>query len=102
MIKHIWSVFCSRSIIEGDSNNVSLITVLEELQLTPPPGGGAAAGVVGLRCELVILWSREPLEGAFGGRGRVRLLAPDKTELFSGSHTINLMQVPRLRNRNLF
>ena len=39
MIKHIWSILCKESIINQDDNNLSLIDVLEQLQVVAVPQG---------------------------------------------------------------
>lgn len=33
MIKHIWTVLCQKTIIDKDSNNISVIDVMEELKI---------------------------------------------------------------------
>lgn len=37
MIKHIWSVLCRKSIINQDDNNLSIVDVLEALQVSLKP-----------------------------------------------------------------
>ena len=75
MIEHIWSVACSQSIIDSDTNNVTLANVIEQVALEAlgasedlTPG----QGVVPLQFEIVSLWIRADPEQ--GGRGLARIL----------------------------
>lgn len=37
MIKHIWTVVCRGSVINQDDNNISLLNILEQLEITLSP-----------------------------------------------------------------
>lgn len=98
-MQHVWSVFCTRSVIDGDSNNITLVEVLEQFQIVsqvPLP----TPGVMPLPSELVTLWSRDDIATAEQGTARLRLIAPDgHTELHSVTYTVDLGPHPRLRSR---
>lgn len=58
MIHHAWTVLCARSLIDRDTNNISL-DVLEQLNVQiPPPLQGAGGFVLPARLEVVSLWFR--------------------------------------------
>lgn len=52
-IEHIWSVMCQSSIIDQESNNVSLIDILESISFSLPPERVSA---ISLPFEVVTLW----------------------------------------------
>lgn len=60
-MRHIWSVLCSKSVVDKKSNNISLFEVLEEIHITTnqPDFGGETEVVVALMpAHWVSLWSR--------------------------------------------
>ena len=45
MIEHAWSVLCTRSVTDRESNNISLFEVIEQISTVgpaPPPGAPTA------------------------------------------------------------
>ena len=94
MIEHIWSVLCSRSVIDRDSNNISLVEVIEQLQVT-----GSSAGVLPISLELVTLWSRSHPERAAKGLARLAVIAPDGSKSEPAEYQVNLTSHQRLRGR---
>ena len=77
MIEHIWSVLCTRSLIDKRSNNLSLIEVVERLSVTgAPPNSVAPVGM-----ELVSMWARSVSDQPARARAKVRLLAPDGVQI---------------------
>lgn len=102
MIEHIWSVLCSRGIIDRDSNNVSLFEVLEQLNVSAPPPVTEESEIPFLiiSCELVTLWARSnPAEPA-RGRARVRISAPSGKTYPVADYDIDLSSYLRYRARN--
>ncbi len=74
---HIWSVLCARSIIDSETNNISIIDVIEQVSvpaLPPAPAGGTV--FLPLSLELVSLWSRENGEIPENSRCRVQIFSP--------------------------
>jgi hypothetical protein len=60
MINHIWTVICSKSIIDRESNNISLSNVLEQINITRSAEfEEGKAGLIPINYELVTLWMRE-------------------------------------------
>jgi hypothetical protein len=99
MIQHIWTVPCRVTITDQDTNNVSMIEVLEELVLAPL----AARQDLGRPrfpaiFDVVTLWAREIPEQPETGLGRVLLLSPQGETLIEQGVEVDLRQVRRLRS----
>lgn len=61
MINHYWTVLCSASTIDKDTNNVSLLNVIERITIfgqSPPKG---EVGAVPNPASIVSLWGRSDL-----------------------------------------
>jgi hypothetical protein len=91
MIRHIWSVLCSQSVIDAQSNNVSLFNVIEQLTVvmkkTIIPEGKIPLLPISL--ELVTLWERGELEQG-GSQGHVAVDVLDPTGKRLGGQDINV------------
>lgn len=93
MIEHIWTVLCTRSIVATDSNNVSLIEVVEQIALKD----AAFPTEISINLDLVTLWTRAPVDQPSQGRARVVLANPSHKELRSTEYSVNLSEVERHR-----
>ena len=73
MIDHAWTVICSHAVIDRDTNNVSLLDVVEQLDIgdKPSPEGGIL-----FYLDVMTLWSRADYNMPAQGRGRVSFLSP--------------------------
>lgn len=103
----IWAVLCERSVIDRDTNMVSLINVLEEMTMAvqPPPEAPDASlpqAVIPVPIELVTLWARSDEKIPERGRYRVRLLLPDDRVPADSEFEVDLTQFLRLRHRSRF
>ena len=95
MIEHIWTVLCSKATTDKDSNNISLIEVIERLVVETPE----EAPDVPLHLELITLWSRENLDEGVKGRARVRFLSPEGDMMSSEiPYSIDLTNYTRMRH----
>ena len=96
MIRHIWSVLCSRALIDRQTNNMSLFEVLEAIQVltNAPPGDPAILPFEG---TVATLWARERPDQRVSGQMRIRLVAPDGKELGAFRAQVNLADVSRTR-----
>ena len=76
MIDHVWTVVCSHAVIDKDSNNVSLLDIVEQLNIReePSPKGGIIFPL-----DIMTLWSRADFDVPARGRGRVTFLSPSGT-----------------------
>ena len=59
MIDHVWTVLCSHAVIDRDSNSVSLLDVIEQLNIgdEPSPEGRIISSL-----DLMTLWAREDID----------------------------------------
>jgi len=76
MIDHVWTVLCSHAVIDRDSNNVSLLDVVEQINIEeePSPEGG-----ITFPLDLMTLWARADLDRPARRRGRVTFVSPSGT-----------------------
>ena len=86
MIKHIWSVLCQRSVVDSQSNNVSLIDVFEQLRVGISPFDSSDTSVsegisIPVQYELVNFWSKTNEVVEEKGSIRIVLLDPKGKEI---------------------
>lgn len=95
-----WVILCERAIIEEGAKTVSLISMLENIQLPAPPPGlfksGQAGPVVPLRFFVVQQWSRSKPKAGERVAGRIRLSGP-KGEFGSQEFVVDLTGSQRAR-----
>lgn len=96
MIMHVWTVLCSRSSIDRETNNVSLFDVLEQITIEDWAGH---PGLVPGQFELVSLWSRYELDRPSRGEARLTLRTPGGGTHAEQMQPIDLREYRRLRNR---
>lgn len=103
MADHIWTVLCKEAIIDGDSNNVSLINVLEQVvMIAPPKVQGQEESLpehIPLSMSLVTLWARSELGKKEIFESRTILKSPAGKMLSTQEHSINLKTHVRFRVR---
>jgi len=109
MIEHIWSVLCTQSFIDAESNNISLIGILEEIHLTKRPSspkrqkertkGKPAFPIV---MEWVTLWERTPGESANLVPVRDIVSAPSGEILVQEEYNVDFGKHNRMRWRRKF
>ncbi len=97
MAEHLWTVLCSKAVIDQDTNNVSLIEIVEELTLSPLAGDKMVTLPVSF--ELVTLVKRSEPDQPESLMGQVSLLTPKGNKQLSAQFEINLSEKPRLRTR---
>lgn len=78
MPTHLWSVLCSKSVIDKDSQQVSLFDVIETIavKLAEPPPHPPQTGVVPFHTELVTLWRRSDPDLAETATCRCEIVTP--------------------------
>jgi hypothetical protein len=100
MIRHIWTVFCSSSAIDRDTNQVSLFDIIERIRVDlvgPPPSGDKI--VIPSRCQVVTLWTRGQQSEPDSGASRLRLIAPGGQELLKSENEVDLTEYSLRRVR---
>jgi hypothetical protein len=77
-----WVILCERAVIEEGAKTISLVSILENVQLPTPPREltkpGQAVPLVPLRFFVVQQWSRSKPRVGERVPGRVRLVGPKK------------------------
>lgn len=94
-MRHIWSVLCRQATVDKATNNLSLLDVVEQLNVrvgSPKPGY-----MVPFESALVSLWSRDDLAIPETHFARLRLRAPDGSITEGSTLKVNLMQTARSR-----
>lgn len=105
MAKNPWTVPCTRSILDRDTGQISLIDVAESLTahatedeflrlLEEKPNGIAPVGL-----EVVSYWVRDDVEEPERATGRVQILGPDDAVCMSGEFEIDLTAHRNLKVR---
>lgn len=99
MIDHAWSVLCSNSIIDRESNNISLIDILEQWNLPPD---SEFPVVIGNPFVLVTMWSRANLSHGVKGRAKISIRNPNDETKDMPEYEIGLENHGRFRHRSGF
>ena len=74
MIRHLWSVICTRSLVDQATNTLSLIDVIEDIAI----GGNVQFPItIPLSMYIVTTLMRDHLEDPCSGRLRWSLFGPD-------------------------
>ncbi|MGC1953832.1 MAG: hypothetical protein WA970_14945 [Gammaproteobacteria bacterium] len=102
MAEHIWTVLCARSLVDADTNNVSLIDVIEQLTLTgdPPdiPPDGKPIILAGIQLTVVSLWTRTDPAQPDRVTFRVIVITPDGKRIIpKEEHELDLESHRRVR-----
>ncbi|MGB5925296.1 MAG: hypothetical protein WBH01_04300 [Dehalococcoidia bacterium] len=102
MIEHIWTVLCSHVITSRETNNISLIDVMEELALDVGAQSDRKStdeSVVPLPISLVLvsLWSRMEDSRPIVGAGKDILLTPSGKTISENEFKIDLSNHMRMR-----
>ncbi|MGB8983458.1 MAG: hypothetical protein WCC12_16420 [Anaerolineales bacterium] len=99
MIEHIWSVICSRSVIDAETNNVSIQDVIEQINISAEP---KKDGLLPFPFELITLWGRKESDKPSKGIERITFVTPSgKSEVVSETE-IDLSNAERHRHRVKF
>jgi hypothetical protein len=102
MIRHVWTVPCRVSLIDRDSNNVSLVEVVEEVVIGPPPAAGNNRMPIPAIFDVVSLWSRQDLAVGATGFGQLSFVSPTGERLAEMTFDIDLRMAQRTRSMGKF
>lgn len=97
MIRHGWTVLCTRSSVDSESNNISLFDLLEQLTISEPQQG---PGIAVFPHEVVSLWTRDNLGEGGVAETRFVIVAPDATRTEGPALSIDLTAFHRSRMRS--
>jgi hypothetical protein len=98
MIQHIWTLPCRFSLANGDTNNVSLIEVIEDISIPLPPPQPPVWGLVPALFDVVTVWARQNDDAPTSGFGRLSIVSPGGESLVHYDYDIDLRENRRVRN----
>lgn len=97
MARLLWSLVCRRALIDETFKAVSLIDVLEGIDVRLPPG--EALQVVPIELASVSLWTRnDPGKSESSSTQRIRVIGPDGTQSAPVISEVNLWGHRNWRN----
>lgn len=97
MIAHAWTVVCEKSIIDRDTNNLSL-DVLEGIQYIDIPHEAGTGLMLPMRISIVSLWYRTVPDQPARSQARITYLAPDRSPIGYLLMPLDLSVNERLRS----
>jgi hypothetical protein len=102
----IFAVLCQHSLLDRDTNSISLINVVEDVGLpAEPPEPGAAQSAEDIsrlspsNLEMVIWWARTEERTSERGRGRVSIVLPNDQTAITQEMDVDLTSFLRVRSR---
>ncbi len=102
MIRHIWSVLCSQSVIDIETNNISLFNVVEQLAVTVPrKNASEGVPIAQLPLEIVSLWERTG-DGPTGVTTVVDVLDASGERIGGAERRLDISSARRCRSRLAF
>jgi hypothetical protein len=99
MIDHVWTVLCSRVVIDKNSNNVSIQNVIEQITIQGEP---QPEQVIDIAYEVVSLWTRSDPDVPSRGQARLTFFIPSGRQAGSVEVELDLSEYERLRTRRVF
>ena len=75
MIEHMWSILCTKTLIDSEKNNISIIEIIEELSVenfTKP-------GIIQIDYEIMSLWYRDKTKKKESVEYKINLVTPSGT-----------------------
>lgn len=99
MIDHVWTVVCSRAVIDRESNNVSLQNIIEQINIRGEP---IPDRVVAVQLEVVTLWVRADFDVPSQATTRLTVLSPSGNVLGSFESDTDVSEYERFRSRVKF
>lgn len=77
-MKHVWSLLAQHVITSQETQNLSLIDIVDRIGFLPAPGHERPKGIssISIQLYLVSLWIRSKPEEAEEGRGRIIVKDP--------------------------
>lgn len=102
MIDHYWTVLCSNSAIDKDTNSISLSNIIEQVTIVgqPPPRG--QIGAIPNQATIVSLWGRSDEDTPERGTASYRIeFTDDRGSVQTNPHEIgvDLSEHQRFRTR---
>lgn len=103
MIKHIWSVLCQKTIVDSDTNNISLVDILEQLTANvniKDPKNELKEINVPINFEVVSFWLKDSAEKVVKANLEIEIIDPEGKVLKKFPQTLEFPpNIRRLRSR---
>lgn len=100
MIKHIWSVLCRSSVIDKETNNISLYHVLEQLGVDIKINKTADYINIPIEYEIVSLWLKTDHKKSLKADVKIEMVDPEKNINKTFNQIISMPSaMKRLRSR---
>ena len=99
MLDHIWTVLCSRAMVDKFTNMVSLEGVIEQMTVHGQPEPGPA---VPTNLDVMSLWARRDLRIPAQARARLSVISPSGKTLGATEYDVLLEETERHRQRITF
>jgi hypothetical protein len=79
MIEHVWSVLCSQSVIDSQTNNMSLMNIVEQLNILEDVSAidSGQLSLIPASLEIVSLWHTTEYDPVGRTEGRLEITTPD-------------------------
>ena len=94
MIRHAWSVLCTRAITDSESRNISLLEVLEQINI---PAGAQFPLVAPIQSDFVSFWYRSNPNQPERGTCRISVVTPNNQAREATQQTVDLTVYQRSR-----
>ncbi|MGE0582936.1 MAG: hypothetical protein AB7P31_12495 [Steroidobacteraceae bacterium] len=101
MAQHVWSILCREPLIDRQTNSLSLVGVLEEVQVEfayPKGSEPPELPVTAMPIHVVSYWVRDPREKGVVERLRARILSPSRKQIGTIEHQFSMVDHVRARN----
>lgn len=96
-LQHRWSILCTKSSVDVQSNNLSLFNVIEQINIKTELFASKKAGAIPMDLELVTLWEKAVNGQEVKGDIEVELQDPDGKSLGKFPYVVS---VPKKRLRH--
>jgi len=97
MVKHAWTTLCTKCIIDPETNNISLVDVIEQLN---PIGPLDLPVIVPMQSDLVSTWYRSDPDMPVRGTARVSFVDPSGSSTALIEYLVDLTTFYRTRSRS--
>lgn len=99
MINHVWTVICSRAVVDNESNNVTLQNILEQFRIKAEP---EPDGVIGIPFDIMTLWIRSDENVPEKANTKLILVSPSGKIIHTYETDIDLTNHERFRSKAKF
>jgi hypothetical protein len=97
MIQHVYSILCTKTAVDPESDQISLIDVVDRIEARPETFGDGQL-YISFPCALVTKWLKSSPEGVNRGKVKMKLQLPSgKRFEDAGSYDVDLTDSPAMR-----